>query len=245
MVLNAPAARHVARRRGVRAAGPPDAAAGIGADVPLLVYSGAAAPQRGLDTIVEALPQLPDGARRARGQRADRPVRSGAWSRARPKLGVADRVHVLPYVPHWQVVAFLSAADVGVIPIHHWPNHEIALITKFFEYSHARLPIVVSDVRTMAETVRVNRAGRGLPGRGRGRLRPRGRARCSPTRSATAPRTSRPGLLASWTWEAQAEMLDGVYTRLLPGRPPRETRTRCRRRSANWSHRSEPVEVRT
>ena len=41
-----------------------------------------------------------------------------------------------------------------MIPIQHWPNHEIALITKFFEYSHARLPLVVSDVRTMAETVR-------------------------------------------------------------------------------------------
>ena len=32
---------------------------GIGPDVPLLVYSGAAAPQRGLDIMVEALPQLP------------------------------------------------------------------------------------------------------------------------------------------------------------------------------------------
>ena len=53
-------------------------------------------------------------------------------------------MHVLPYVEHWQAVSFLSAADVGIIPIHHWPNHEIALITKFFEYSHERLPIVVS-----------------------------------------------------------------------------------------------------
>ena len=54
---------------------------------------------------------------------------------------------------------FLSGADAGVIPIRHFPNHEIALITKFFEYSHARLPIVVSDVKTMAETVR--RTGQG------------------------------------------------------------------------------------
>ena len=55
--------------------------------------------------------------------------------------------------------AFLATADIGVIPIHRWPNHEIALITKFFEYSHARLPIVVSDVRTMAETVRATGQG--------------------------------------------------------------------------------------
>jgi hypothetical protein len=27
----------------------------------------------------------------------------------------------------------------------------------------------------------------------------------------------KPGLLAGWTWEAQAEVLDGVYRRLLYG----------------------------
>ncbi len=59
---------------------------------------------------------------------------------------MSDRLHVVPYVPHDQVVAFLSSADAGVIPIHHWPNHEIALITKYFEYAHARLPMIVSDV---------------------------------------------------------------------------------------------------
>ncbi len=28
----------------------------------------------------------------------------------------------------------------------------------------------------------------------------------------------RPGLLDGWTWEAQAEVLEGVYSRLLPNR---------------------------
>ena len=75
------------------------------------------------------------------------------------KLGVSDRVHVVSYVPHWQVVDFLRTADIGVIPIHRWKNHEISLITKFFEYSHARLPIVVSDVKTMAEAARATGQG--------------------------------------------------------------------------------------
>ena len=35
--------------------------------------------------------------------------------------------------------------------------------------------------------------------------------------SATG-RLRQAGLLDSWTWEAQAEVLDGVYSRLLPGR---------------------------
>ncbi len=38
----------------------------------------------------------------------------------------------------------------------------------------------------------------------------------------------RSGLLKGWRWEAQAKVLDGIYSRLLPGRPrvkPLETAT--------------------
>lgn len=133
------------------------------------------------------------------------------------ELGVAERVHILPYVPHYQVVPFLSAADVGVIPIHHWPNHEIALITKFFEYSHARLPFVVSDVKTMGEMVAKTGQGEVFTAEDVSDY----------VRAVTAvladPKKYREvyddqGLLTEWTWEAQAEILDGVYSRLL-GRP--------------------------
>ena len=61
-------------------------------------------------------------------------------------LGVRDRVHLLPYVAPGQVVGYLADADVGVLPLHRNLNHDIALATKFYEYSHARLPIVASDV---------------------------------------------------------------------------------------------------
>jgi glycosyltransferase involved in cell wall biosynthesis len=68
-------------------------------------------------------------------------------------LGVADRVHIHPYVPEWYVSTFVSDATSGVIPILHHPNHEISLVTKYFEYLHARIPIIVSDVKAMSEEV--------------------------------------------------------------------------------------------
>ena len=68
-------------------------------------------------------------------------------------LGVGDRVHIHPYVPEWYVSTFVSDATSGVIPILHHPNHEISLVTKYFEYLHARIPIIVSDVKAMAEEV--------------------------------------------------------------------------------------------
>nr|WP_091653552.1 glycosyltransferase [Micromonospora pallida] len=218
VVLNAPNVHEVPDDEDIDAEQPNiREACGIGPDTPLLVYSGGAAVQRGLGTMVEALPQL-DGVHVAFvvPKSTDGYV-EGLLARA-TELGVADRIHVLPYVRFYQVVSFLSSADVGVIPIHHWPNHEIALITKFFEYSHARLPIVVSDVKTMAETVR--RTGQGEVFRAEDvadYVRAVREVLADPKRYRAA--YDQPGLLERWTWEAQAEVLDEVYSRLLPGRP--------------------------
>ncbi|WP_420033934.1 glycosyltransferase [Streptomyces sp. cg28] len=194
---------------------------GVTADTPLLVYSGAPAEQRGLRTVIEALPELPD-AHAAFVVLAPRGAyMKGLLARA-AELGVADRVHALPYVPHWQVVDFLSGADVGLIPIHHWPNHELALITKFMEYAHARLPIVVSDVRTMADKVRETGQGEVFRAEDTGDFVRAVRATLAdPDRYRAAYDT--PGLLDTWTWQAQAQVLDTVYRRLLCAGVPERT----------------------
>lgn len=188
---------------------------GIGPQDPLVVYSGAAAPQRGLDIMVDALPQLPGTHVALVVLRVNSAYVLSLKGRA-AELGVQDRLHVLPYVPHYQVVPFLAAADVGVIPIHHWPNHEIALITKFFEYSHARLPFVVSDVRTMGEMV--TRTGQGEVFTAED-LSDYVRAVKSVLADPGRYRDvyDRQGLLEEWTWEAQAVVLDRVYSRLVEG----------------------------
>lgn len=124
---------------------------GLAPDVPLHVYVGAAAPQRGLDAMVKALP-LATGHHIGLVVNPDSPYVKGLLEKAM-QLGVADRVHVHPYVPEWYVSTFVSDATSGVIPILHHPNHEISLVTKYFEYLHARIPIIVSDVRTMAAEI--------------------------------------------------------------------------------------------
>jgi len=124
----------------------------LGPDVPLLLYSGGMSPRRGVRTAIEALVRLPDAhlALIAREDDPDIP----ALRRAAADLEVTDRLHVLPYVPVDQVVPYISSASIGLIPILHLPNHELSLITKYFEYLHAALPIVTSDVREMAAETR-------------------------------------------------------------------------------------------
>ena len=217
VVLNAP----VAEPAHVTAAEPaPDlrARCGVAADTPLLVYSGAMALQRGVDTVVEALTRLP-------GVHLALVVADPAAGYVRQVIarairhGVADRVHVLPYVPHRQLVAFLAAADVGLIPLHHWPNHEIALITKFFEYAHARLPIVVSDVRTMADTVRATGQGEVFRARDAADLARAVRAVLADPARYRAAYEGPDSPLPTWTWESQAERLNALYHRLLTPAP--------------------------
>ena len=191
---------------------------GVDAGTPLLVYSGSATAQRGLGTVVAALPRL-DGVHLALVVgNPDTPYLRELLATA-ARLRVADRVHPVPYVPHWQVPALLAAADAGVIPLHHWPNHEIALITKFFEYSHARLPIVVSDVRTMAGTVRATGQGEVFRARDTADFARAVRAVLADPRRYRAAYDGPDSPLPAWTWEAQAELLDALYHRLLPGRP--------------------------
>ncbi len=185
---------------------------GIGPDVPLMVYSGGDAPQRGLDTMIEALPALPDVHCAFVIPKPQGVFATGLLALGE-ELGVADRIHFLPYVEYFQVVAHLSEADLGVIPIHHWPNHEIALITKFFEYSHARLPIIVSDVKAMSEAVLATGQGEIFAAEDTADFaRAAKQVLADPSRYRKAYDTAVD--LDAWTWERQADVLDGVYRRV-------------------------------
>ncbi|WP_203708556.1 glycosyltransferase [Asanoa iriomotensis] len=195
---------------------------GVDADTPLLVYSGALAVQRGLDTVVDALPRLPGVHLALVVGDLTAPYLLQLLARA-DRLGVADRVHAVPYVPHRQLVPFLSGADLGLIPLHHWPNHEIALITKFFEYSHARLPIVVSDVKTMARTVRETGQGEVFRAKDVADLVRAVNAVLADPGRYRAAYDGPDSPLTDWTWEAQARHLDALYRELLANEPA-ETR---------------------
>ncbi|MDM4718748.1 glycosyltransferase family 4 protein [Micromonospora sp. WMMA1363] len=192
---------------------------GVGPETPLLVYSGTLVEQRGVATVVEALPRLP-GAHLALVVADPSAPYVRRLLAVAARLGVAERVHPVPYVPHGQVSAFLSAADVGLIPIHHWPNHEIALITKFFEYAHARLPVVVSDVRTMADTVQATGQGEVFRAGDATDLVRAVRAVLADPQRYRRVYDGPASPLPDWTWEAQAERLDAVYRRLLGGGDP-------------------------
>ena len=123
---------------------------GIDRKTPLLVYSGAVAPQRGISTAIKALRKMPNVHLAV----IANPENATVMQLQMEASDISDRFHVVPYVPNPELVSFLSTANIGLIPLHHKLNHEISLITKFGEYMQARLPIVVSDVKTMSAEVK-------------------------------------------------------------------------------------------
>jgi glycosyltransferase involved in cell wall biosynthesis len=126
---------------------------GLAADVPLIVHSGSIAPERGIGLVVRALPHIPE-LHFAIITSARNPLALSYLDLA-AELGVADRVHFARYVPSDQVPAYLSSATLACIPMtDRTEKHHVAAPTKYYEYLHARLPMVVSDTRVVAEGVR-------------------------------------------------------------------------------------------
>jgi glycosyltransferase involved in cell wall biosynthesis len=186
---------------------------GIPPEVPLMVYSGAVAPQRGIQTALAALKQLPG----VHLVLIANPKNKSVIDLVESAPQFADRFHVVPYVPNSELVSYLSPADIGLIPILHRLNHEISLITKFGEYMQAGLPILVSDVKTMAAEVQKLRNGEvfiaedvdDFARAARLILADPGKYRAAYTQEVLSERS----------WERQAEILLGVYNQIAKATP--------------------------
>ncbi|GGJ85835.1 hypothetical protein GCM10010123_14320 [Pilimelia anulata] len=185
---------------------------GLNEDVPLLVYSGWISAERGLGSAIGALTHLPDFHLAIVAGRSH-PELDGLLVQAED-LGIADRVHVVPYVAQHTVADYLSSADIGLICSKRTLNYELSLPTKMAEYLHAGLPVAVSDVKANSAFVRE---------RGVGEVFSAG----DPTSLATAVKTIignrdayrariSDDLLDELSWEQQSEELLRVYRELCP-----------------------------
>ncbi len=221
LVLNAPI---VERRAPGDPAPSVRAAAGLAEDVPLLVYSGGLARPRGVHTVVQALPLLP-GVHLAVVSRAASSY-TVELARSAERLGVADRLHLVPFVDSHRVVDYLSTATVGVIPLlHEGLNHDWALTNKFFEYLQAGLPIITSDVEVQTRLVHERGIGEAFVAgdpKDLARVVSQVLADLETYRAKLADEVLR----YEFSWDAQTEVLRGIYRDLL-GELPTDTSRRA------------------
>lgn len=208
-------------------------ACGVAEGVPLLVYAGWVATNRGLGTVVAALPALPEHHLAIVAGRMN-PDLTAVLDEAQ-KLGVRERVHVVPYVPQHAVPDYLSTADFGVIPLHHTLNHEISLPTKLAEYLHAGLPVLVSDVKHLAAYVREHGVGEVFPAEDVAAFTAAVR-RATEHRAELVGRITEP-ILAELSWEQQSAGLLDLYRKISTVAPAVETRG-----EVGWAVDEQPVQ---
>lgn len=186
-------------------------------DTPLLVHAGRLLPDRGPATVIEALPKLYDLHAAFVVPDPGDPYLAELRDRA-AQLGVHARLHVVPYVPVDEIPAFLSSADIGVLPVHQLPHHQAVLASRYFEYAHARLPVVVSDVRAMAAaTLELGNGEVFRAGDTADFVRAVGAVLTNPKRYRKA--YDRDDVLRQWSWQTESVPLIDLYARLLGPRP--------------------------
>lgn len=124
---------------------------------PLAVYIGAIAERRGIFTLIHAIKYLPEF--HVALVVSNSPKQRALIRELAVETGVDDRVHILDYVDPSEVSEYISTADVGVSPLLDTEAHHKAVPTKVFEYIHAQLPVVVSDMTSQAKLVEKNKIG--------------------------------------------------------------------------------------
>jgi glycosyltransferase involved in cell wall biosynthesis len=118
---------------------------------PIVLYLGNIQVGRGLEELVTAMVEVPDGYLVCLGVTAE-PAELAARA---SDLGVLDRIRFAAPVPVDEVVAYAASANVGVAlatPIS--LNNRLSLPNKLFQYMAAGIPVVASDfphIRTIVE----------------------------------------------------------------------------------------------
>ncbi|MFC3492402.1 glycosyltransferase family 4 protein [Glycomyces rhizosphaerae] len=192
---------------------------GLDAHTPLAVYIGWASPERQIEVIVEAARLVPGlhvafmVSRHTTNPYVKRLQALGE------EYGISDRLHFRGYVDYEDLPKFISTADMGIHPMPTGSvNHEIALPNKFFEYCHARLPLVVTTVKTLSAEVR--RLGNGeVFTSGDARSLADAIERILADRDGYRRAYKDPALLEEYSWEHQALEYARIYERLIGPAP--------------------------
>ncbi len=112
-----------------------------------VVYSGAIAQQRGLDTVIRALPYLKNSIPVKLviiGRGSDDAI-TGLKKLSR-ELDVEELVEWAGFIPHEEVPGFLNSCHVAVSPLPPLRAYEVSSPAKVVEYLATGLPVVATDI---------------------------------------------------------------------------------------------------
>ena len=139
------------------------AAAGLSHDRRILLFQGGLSPHRGIDALLDAAPDLPDGwsvVFMGWGPLADRIEHAAS---ALPMDGAA-RIARIDGAPQSELPLWTAGATLGAIPYENTSlNHLYCTPNKLWEYPIAGVPILASDLEELGRAVRDHGIGTLVP----------------------------------------------------------------------------------
>jgi glycosyltransferase involved in cell wall biosynthesis len=118
----------------------------------------------GFEPVLEALAGLPDNVHLAALVRLKPEAYDAAVKAKALELGIAHRVHFLPFVPYEALTSIAAGADIGLITSDTAnPNAAVALPNRFFDYLTSGLPVVAPPMPDVVKILEAHQCGVWLP----------------------------------------------------------------------------------
>ena len=180
---------------------------------PRLFYCGNVTFNRGLEESVRALEFLPTCSLIIMGP--DRANFFNELHDVAASVGVQDRVHFYPPVPHEQVVRTAAMADIGLVLIK--PaclSYAYSLPNKMFECMHANLPVVAADLPELRRVVNQHGVGMLCDQEDPRSIASAVKAIIESPQTADEMRARAGDAALLYTWENERDILLGIYRQL-------------------------------
>lgn len=186
---------------------------------PVVIYVGVLGVERGLETVLEAMPMVRSAFPGAKCLLVGRVHYKGLAARYRENINEyleRGNITVTGQVSYDQVMSYLAQSDVGWTPFPPITKHRWGIGTKLTEYMAMSLPVVASDYGEGAGVVKKENCGLLVPP-----LDPAAHALAISQLFAdkrlarTLGHNGRVAFQERYTWESQAVKLTRFYKRLL------------------------------
>lgn len=139
-------------------------AAGLSPDQRILLFQGGLSPNRGIEALLAAAPEMPD----------DWSLVFMGWGKLQPEVEAARdslaeagrtwAIALVPPAPQEELAAWTAGATLGAIPYENVNlNHLYCTPNKLWEYPNAGVPILATDLEEMGRMIRTWETGLLLP----------------------------------------------------------------------------------
>lgn len=178
-----------------------------------IIYQGALSAGRGLPELLDAVARVPDASVAMMGCGA----LAGLLRERAARDDVSGRAFVLDAVSPERVVPIARSADVGVIPFQPTTlNNRLASPNKLFEYMHAGLAIVATDLPFIAQVLEETGAGVTVPPADVDGWARRIACLARDRDALDRLRANSAEAAARYTWDLEKQKLLAVYDRIRP-----------------------------